>query len=145
MSSSEAIVRFISSLAGIRSMFRQTHLFAEKQNIVQTVSTQVEPFKGEVSDYADKGISLTIALNANLRSPPDLERHAVGMTLLIRRRGGKWIAEAEVGWTGRDIGWDPFESREIERASPEELMDDVPPLVEWMDANFRETIKKLSG
>ena len=65
------------------------------------------------------------------------------MTLLLRRREGRWIAEAEVGWTGRDVGWDPLASNEIECASPEDLMAKVPPLVTWMDATFRETVEKL--
>src|SRR4051794_29190147 len=111
MSSSEVVVRFISFLALVRSMFRQTHLFAEKENVFCDVSTNVEPFKVEESEYADDGVTLSIALNANLRNPRDSERQALGMSLLIRRSSGNWIAEAEVGFTGRDVGWDPFECK----------------------------------
>ena len=143
MSASEVVLRFVGFLAVVRSMFRQTHLFAEKQRSLQSVSTSVEPFKVEDSAYADEGVTLTLALNANLRKPPSSERQAVGMTLLLRRREGRWIAEAEVGWTGRDVGWDPLASKEIECASPEDLMAKVPPLVTWMDATFRETVEKL--
>lgn len=143
MSSSAVVIQFISFLALIRSLFRQTHLFAEHEIVISEVSTHVEPFKVEESDYADNGVTLSIALNANLRNPRDPEKQAIGMSFLVRRRGGIWLAEAEVGFTGRDVGWDPFESKEARFNTIEDLMVDAIPLVSWMDRVFRDAVLKL--
>jgi hypothetical protein len=143
MSVSEAFVRFIVFLSDARSMFRQTHLFAEKERTIRDVSTLIEPFKGEESQYADYGVTLSIALSANLRDPPNVERRALGMSLLIRRSSGTWIAEAEVGWSGNEVGWDPFASREIQSTSPEDVIANVPALVAWMDSTFRSAVAEL--
>lgn len=143
MSASTVVIQFISFLALVRSMFRQTHMFAETVTAISDVSTHVEPFKVEGSDYADNGVTLSISLNANLRKPQDPERQAIGMSLLIRRSGGSWIADAEVGFTGRDVGWDPFDSKEAQFDTVEDLMIDAAPLVNWMDRVFRDAVAKL--
>lgn len=143
MNSTETILRFLSFLSEVEAMFRQVHLDAEKNHALRDVSTMVIPFKCEVSDYADHGVTISVALNAELRYPVDSDKKAIGMALLLRHAGGRWIAEAEVGWTGKNIGWDPFDSREAQEAAIEEMMNAVPPLVEWMGMRFREEVAKL--
>jgi hypothetical protein len=143
MNVSETIIGFIAFLSDVRSMFRQTHLFVEKERAIRDVSTLIEPFKGEESQYADCGVTLSIALNANLRNPPNLERRALGMSLLIRRSSGTWIAEAEVGWSGNAVGWDPFASRKIQSTALEDVIANVPALIAWMDSTFRSAVAEL--
>jgi hypothetical protein len=126
-------------------MFRKTHLFAEKSSALQAASTTVIPFKSEQTDYAEYGVTLSVALNAEIRKPVDREKMAIGMALLMRRSGGVWIAEAEVGWTGRDVGWDSFASREVQSSSVEQLIEEVPALIAWMDETFREEVERLSA
>jgi hypothetical protein len=143
MNSTELILKFLTFLARVRAMFRQVHLFAENSPALHTVSTMVIPFKGEPSDYADDGVTISIALNAELRKPVDSEKKAIGMSLLLRHSGGRWHAESEVGWTGEKIGWDPFDSKEVRAISIEEITNQIPPLVEWAGMRFREEVAKL--
>ena len=143
MNSTGIILRFLAFLAEVRSMFRQVHLFAEKSNAFRAVSTDVIPFRGEESDYAQDGVTISIALNAELRAPIDSEKKALGFSLLLRHVQTGWIAEAEIGWSGEMVGWDSFDSREAKAASIEEVVGMVSPLVEWMGARFREEVAKL--
>jgi len=143
MNSTEIVLKFLAFLAQVRTMFRQVHLFAEKIPALQTVSTTVIPFESQQSDYADAGVTISVALNAEVRVPVDSEKKALGMCLLLRHTGGLWLAEAEVGWTGEKVGWDPFDSKEARATSVEEIICIVPPLVEWMEMRFREEVAKL--
>jgi hypothetical protein len=145
MNSNEIILKFVAFLAHVRAMFRQFHLFAEKSPVLHSVSTMVIPFKGDPSDYADDGVTVSIALNAEVRKVTDSEKKAVGMSLLLRHSGGLWIAEAEVGWTGEKVGWDPFASKEVQATSIEEIMNKIPSLVEWMGVRFRDEVEKLQN
>jgi hypothetical protein len=126
-------------------MFRQVHLFAEKNPALNSVSTMVIPFKGGQSDYADDGVTISVALNAELRKPAASEKKAIGMSLLLRCTGGRWHVESEVGWTGEKVGWDPFDSKEAQADSIEEIICMTPPLVEWAATRFREEVAKLPG
>jgi hypothetical protein len=144
MTSDEIVLEFLVFLAHVRALFRQVHLFAEESPALRDVSTTVIPFKGEPSDYADRGVNVSVALNAEVLNPTNSERKAIGMSLLLRRSGGLWIAEAEVGWTGDRIGWDPFDSKETQATSIDEIMAKITPLVEWMSLRFQEEVTKLS-
>jgi hypothetical protein len=143
MSSSDVILNFIEFLASVRSMFRQTHLYAEKQPALRDVTTSIEPFKAEGSHYSDLGADLSFELTANLRDPPTSERRSIGMSLLVRRSAGTWFAVGEIGWSGDEVGWDSFQSKELEYSSPEDLMANVHTLVEWMDFAFRAAVTEL--
>ncbi len=143
MNSTDIILRFLSFLSAVRTTFRQVHLDAEKDRALRDVSTMVLPSKGEASDYADDGVTISVALNAELRNPIDSDKKAIGMSLLLRHAGGRWIAEAEIGWTGKNIGWNQFDEREVQGATVEDLMNAAPPLVEWMETRFREEVAKL--
>ena len=142
MNSTETVLRFLALLADVRSMCRQVHLEAEKNHALRDVSTMVIPFKGESSADDDEGVTISVALNAELRDRRP-ERSAIGMSLLFRHSGEQWIAEAEVGWIDRSIGWDQFDERKAEGNTIEEMMDSVPQLVEWLVARFREELVNL--
>ncbi|MEI6218798.1 MAG: hypothetical protein WCP86_07845 [bacterium] len=143
MNSTELIITFLTFLAGVRAMFRQVHLFAEGSPALHNVSTVVIPFKGESSGYADDGVTISIALNAELRKPADSEKKAIGISLLLRHIDGRWHAESEVGWTGEKVGWDPLDSKEVQAVSIEEIINQIPPLVEWAGMRFREEVAQL--
>ena len=143
MNSNVTILNFLTFLAEIRSMFRKMHLFAEQSNLLQSVSTTVIPFKGEPSDYADDGVTLSVALNAELLKPVDCEKKALGAALLLRHTAGFWLAEAEVGWTGEKVGWDPIHSREVKSPSIEQIIEKIPPLIELIKERFTEEVRKL--
>lgn len=139
----EVIVQFIAFLANARVMFRQTHLFAERSPVFREILTSLDFFKGQETGYADGGVTVSIALNAELRQPNDLDGCAMGMSLLIRRSAGAWITEAEVGWTRMDVGWDPFASMDLRSTSVEQMMAAAPTQIAWMDAVFREAVTQL--
>ena len=88
-------------------------------------------------------MTVSVALNAELYKPTNADRKAIGMSLLLRHAGGRWLAEAEVGWTGEKVGWNQFDSNEAQAKSIEEIVSLVPPLVKWMDAKFRTEVAKI--
>ena len=143
MNSTEIVLRFLGFLSEVQTMFRKVHLDAELDRALRDVSTSVLPFKTEASDYADHGVTICVALNAELVTPIDSDKKAIGMSLMLRHAQVHWIAEAETGWTGQATGWDQFDEREAQVATLEELMDIVPSLVEWMGKRFREEVAKL--
>ena len=145
MKSTEQVLAFLSFLAEMHSIFRHAHLFSESCPALCNVSTLVIPFKGRTSDYADEGVTVSIALSADLRKPIDRERRAIGMSFLLRHAEGHWRAETEAGWIGEEVGWDPFDSRETQSTSIEEIISNVSPLVEWADVRFRAEVAKLSS
>ena len=143
VSSSESVLDFIGFLASVDAQFRRARIAAEKSAAVRDVSTMVIPFKAATSDDADKGVTISVALNAELRRPLNSERKALGMSLLLRRVAGSWIAESEVGWSGKEIGWDVFEAKELKADSLESLMLQVPAIVDRASARFAEEVAKL--
>jgi len=143
MTSTEDIVKFVTFLAQTQRMFLQVQIFAENSALLHSVSTSIFPTQGKSSDYAEYGVTISVALHAMLRRPPDSEKWAMGMSLLLRHTGGSWLAEAEVGWTGQEIGWDPFDSKEVRATSIDEIYLNVPPLVEWMGLRFRDEVARL--
>lgn len=145
MNTTQTILRFIEFLAQVSASFNKVAIFAENQTSLHTVTTRVSPFKGESSEYAEEGATIAVFLNAELRAPVDSEKKALGMSLLLRHTAGLWVAEAEVGWSGEMVGWDPIESKESRATSIEELMNETPPLVEWMGGKFAEALQDLKA
>jgi hypothetical protein len=143
MSSSDSVLDFIAFLASVDAQFRRTRIAAEKSTALRDVSTMVIPFKAATSDDADNGVTISVALNAELRRPLDSERRAIGMSLLLRRVAGSWIADSEVAWSGKDIGWDAFDAKELQTDSLESLMVQVPAIVDWASARFAAEVAKL--
>lgn len=141
MSDNDLILKFLVFLAQVRTSFRKTHIFAESNPILRNVNTSITPFRAE-SANADLGVTLSVDLFADIVNAADIEKSSLGMSLVLRCYGGLWIAEAEVGWSGHEIGWDPFDSREAQSRSIEGIMDKVHLLVEWMEARFREEVQK---
>ncbi len=130
-------------LAETEAVFRGVHIVCERNLAFRAVSTSVIPFKAKPSDYADEGVTIEIALNAELRYPCAPERKAIGMSLLLRHSGNYWIAEAEVGWSGVQIGWDPLHSKEAVAESIEDIMDKISPMVEWVANQFKSEVAQL--
>jgi hypothetical protein len=144
MNSTDTIIlKFTAFLAQVSAAFNKVAILAEQNPALHTVTTRVIPFKVEPSDYADDGVTISVALNAEVRKPADSEKKAMGMSLLLRRAGGVWFAEAEVGWTGEKVGWDPFDSKEAQATSIEAIISKAPALVDWMGMRFREEASKL--
>jgi hypothetical protein len=143
MNSTDTILEFLIFLADVQTIFRQVQLSVEKSPALQDVSTFVIPSKGDPSPYAQGGVLISIALNAELRKPLNADRKAIGMSLLLRHTGGSWLAEAEVGWSGESIGWDQFDARDDSAVSVEEIMTKAKTLVVWMGTRFKEEVAKL--
>ncbi len=145
MRESEAIIlRFLQLLADVRKTFLDVELFAERSEALRSVSVLVNPFKANPSEYANGGVTISMELDAELTNPLDADRKAIGMSLLLRHSREVWIAEAEVGWIGQNIGWNQFDEREVQSDTIEEMIQKVPSLVEWMDGRFKEEVTSLT-
>ncbi len=142
MNSTEVILDFLSFIADLRKKFGEVHLVAERCPALHDVTTEVIPFKGEPSDYAERGVTICLSLIAELRKPIDSDKKAIGVDLLLRHTEQGWIAEAEIGWSGREIGWDNFDEREAQTETIEETYIIVPPMVDWLGSRVREEIAK---
>jgi hypothetical protein len=143
LNSTQIILEFLAFLAEVEGMFRQVHLFAEKIPAFRSVCTMVIPSKAEPSEYADHGVIISIALDAELRKPIDSDKKSLGISLLLRHTRGVWLAEADVGWSGQNIGWDSFDSKEAQAKSIDEIVSMTPSLVDWLDMRFREEVGKF--
>ena len=53
------------------------------------------------------------------------------------------MLKAEVGWSGESIGWDPFDFRELQEPFIDGIIQQVPPLIDWMALRFRGEVEKL--
>jgi hypothetical protein len=144
MNSTTTVLHFLDFLADVRRMFNQVHIVSERSAALHSVSTEVFPFKGKSSTHDYGGLTISVYLSAELRSPPDSEHRAIGMSWLLRHTDGVWLSEAEVGWSGRMIGWDHFDSREVQADSIEVIIDKIPPTLEWLCERFKEEVRVLS-
>ena len=140
------LLEFIGILAYVRKELRCLEIFASKQSSVSSISVTVAPTKTEsVSDYADAGVTMLLALDAELKIPLDDNKKAIGASFLLRRSLGIWIVEAEVGWSGSEIGWDAFHSQEIREELFAQVAPKIPELLEQLSARFRSAIIQLSS
>lgn len=143
--STDLVFGFVGLMAEVQARFRTEAILAERNPALYDLSTSVIPSKCDPSDYADDGVTIHVALNAELRVPLDEDKKAIGTSLLIRHAEGHWIAESEIGWSGARIGWDPFDSQEIEADTLEELVQRIPAIVDWVCTRFREETAKLTS
>ena len=141
----DSILDFLSLLASIRAGFRRIHIFSEECGLFRRVITTVNPFMVANADgYADGGVTIQFGLDAELLTPPNLERKALGASLLLRRKSGMWVLEAEIGWSGEQVGWDSIDSRDTTETTIEGVIQKMPELGEWLCARFKEEVGKLA-
>jgi hypothetical protein len=141
----DCVFEVLGVLAAIHNAFIGVSASIGNHPAITRVSTSVLPVKSRApTDYADEGIIVSVAINANLVNPKDRDKAALGASILLRRPLGVWVAEAEVGWTGASIGWDSFDSREGQAEQFAQLTPQLPALVDWVLARFQEELAKLS-
>jgi len=142
--SDECVLEFIGILAAVNRCFTQTAASIRGMSVISSVSVLVIPVGMQsASEYADLGMVISLAVNAELRAPVDDNRKAIGVSLLLRRSSGVWIVEAELGWSGVAIGLDAFDSREERMGDWSELASKVPDLAEWLSARLESEVKRL--
>ena len=137
MNTNEVILSFLIFMAKAGAMFRQIHVMAEKCPGLKNISTQVIPFRVDPSEYADGGVTLSFALDADVVAP-DGGLLALGISLVLRRSGGVWIAEAAVGGVDEKVGWTSLDSRDVRGESMEDIIAGALPLIDWMRTRLAE-------
>ena len=141
-----ATLDFIATLANINATFRKLQILVSKSNMIKQTSISINPVKSDsTSEYSDYGVSISIAIDSVLVTPPDDEKNSIGASLLLRRPAGVWIAEAEIGWSGVSIGWDVFAAQEVQASSFDELSLRIPVLVEWLETRYKAEVEKLAS
>ena len=139
------ILNFLTVLAHVRRMFRQIHILAEKTKLFRRVTTTVNPFTtANAEGYADQGTTIQLSLEAELLEPPSPDRKAFGASLLLRHNCDVWVLEAEIGWSGQEVGWDPVDSKDVTEATIEAMMQKIPELGDWVCCRFRKEVGKLT-
>jgi len=142
------ILRFMQLLATLRAIFRKTHIFLESVERFKMVSTHVIPFQQiensfENSDQETLGVSISFAIDADLKQPSDVNHASIGVSLKLWHVENRWKAEAEIGWSGSDIGWDPFDDKEIETDNIEQLIDKLPEFTETFLDHFKRVVSDI--
>lgn len=143
VSSTDLVLRCIATLAEARAKFRDVHIAMQKDRQFCEVSTDVFPGKTQACEYADYGVTLSVALNCELCKPISEDKKALGMSVLVRHSNGVWVCEFELGWSGLAVGWDAFDSTTVESATIEMLLEDIPSGTNQLCEKFLEFVKKL--
>jgi|ERR1043166_7410955 hypothetical protein len=138
------LLEFIGILATLHKELVELCITTSKHPLIRETVRSVIPVKSQSSeDYADKGVLISLAVNAKLLEPKNRDKTALGVSLLLRRPLGVWVAEAEVGWTGASIGWDVFDSREKRAEQFSLLAAELPELMHWLSARFRQELADM--
>ncbi|MCO7227473.1 hypothetical protein [Pleionea sp. CnH1-48] len=133
---------FLRALGVVRASFRRAQINVQKQSEVKSVVVSVNPSYSEEStetenDYAQDGVTLNIALDADLNLKGPDEQDGMGVSLLIRRSNNNWIVEGEIGWSSSYIGWDQFYEKELVHQNISEVIEMLPPFVESLLDDFQ--------
>lgn len=132
------VLDFLVWMAHARSGFRELHIATERDPLFISVSTILAPI-GESREEA----MLSLSLLADLRRPIDQSRSGLGVAIELRFVEDKWVIDAEVGWSGKDIGWDAIDSRSSVLISLAELEGESGRMIEWLTTRFSEEAAKM--
>jgi len=139
----ELVLKCIAALADVRAKFRDVHIAMQQDRQFCEVSTDVFPGKTQVCEYADYGVTLSVALNCELCKPISEDKKALGMSVLVRHSNGVWVCEFELGWSGQAVGWDAFDSTTVESATIEMFIESITSGTSHLCEKFLEFVKKL--
>jgi hypothetical protein len=132
-------IDFMRVIIDARRSFRQMHVDIERAAISNNVSTNVTPFKNEVSDFSDEIIAVSIDLAAELVDYSDPEKSVIGVSLSYSFCGNGCEIEASFGWIGDISGWAPTSTWEHRCAVPEDLA----PITNEMLKNLRGCVDEF--
>lgn len=141
------ILDFCSVLAAIRSLCRDTHIYLERLECFKQVQTIVSPFRqaedrDDFQEYARRGVSLSFFIDADLAKIIDVNKCSLGFSLVIRYSGDHWVAEGEIGWSGRDVGGDTIASHDLSAKSINEFIKGLPTFTEQVLKEYRLIVQE---
>ena len=133
----EAIVEFCSALALVRERFRAVHICLEQKPFLRQVTTTVSHARGNFNEallrgrqrageQAAYGVEISYSLDAELPEPIASDKYSLGASIAIRSLGGRWLLQAEVGWSCKSCGWEEHQAFEREAATAREVVIALP-------------------
>ena len=143
----KAVLDFLVALARVRSKFREQHVFLESLNVFECIKTTVSPFivrDTPDASYALEGVTLNVVINAEVKHPKDPNKRSLEASILIRFASGRWVAEGEVGWSGRDMGCDVLEESQLLVESVEQLVQQLPHFADTVLNQYKRTVEDYS-
>ena len=145
--SDRAVVSFSRKLASIRRMFREAHIFAEKQPCFRSVGTTVSHAERDVVDGDSRhpSVEVSFSVDGDLTQVIDEEKYSLGASVAIRFVQNEWRAEGEVGWSCFTLGWDEYRSFEMISKSVVDLEDSIEAFVASVLNCYREAIGQLTA
>lgn len=143
VNSTELVLKCMAALADVRAQFRTVHIAIQKDAQFYEVSTDVFVGRTQACEYADYGVTLSVALNCELCTPISADKKAIGMSVLIRHSNGVWVSEFELGWSGQAAGWDTFDSTTNQSAAIEQLIEGIAGPTNQLCEKFLQVVKNL--
>ncbi len=138
----DLIQQFLHMLGIVRKLFRLIHIEVENSSIFRKVETTVSPFIDEIGSLDEKA-SLSIFLDAEIENSIDKEKQSLGVSLTIRYHQQFWLAEGEIGWSGKSVGWDNYIDREYKSEDIDDFIIELPSFVKKLLEQYKVEYKKL--
>lgn len=85
---------------------------------------------------------ISISLDAKLHQPIIPGKYGIGASFFLHHVGNGWLAEAEIGWTSNEIGWESFGSREVQQESIAGIEEACRPILDWLEKKYQEEASK---
>lgn len=136
------VLLFIRTLARMRYLFRDLHLYLQSMSGVHCIHVDISPSEhsssSEISkNYADYGVTINMELDSELTKMGPEGQHSMGISVLVRRSNGQWIAEGEIGWISNEIGWDRFYDKEIKADNINIFFEELPKFTSTMVTEYK--------
>ena len=133
------ILQFVAMMAKVRKNLRVLHIELEKMPQIASICVDVSPAEYESGDLRER-VSLAFFLDARLRDPLTPEQYSLGLSLLVKHDGEKWITEGEIGWSGGEPGWRSYIEQTLELVSIEDLLKRLPPFAKEVADLYRKEV-----
>jgi hypothetical protein len=101
-----AIANFCRLLARVRKLFRETHIYAEKQPCFKKVTTTVSHSEKDIITIKDRlpAVEVSFSVDGDLTKIFDGEKYSLGASVAIFYVQNEWRLEGDVGWSCSESG-----------------------------------------
>ncbi|MGD9158473.1 MAG: hypothetical protein PVG39_08715 [Desulfobacteraceae bacterium] len=137
-----AIVNFCRMLAKIRKLFRETHIYAEKQPCFNGVTTTVSHSEKDIITVDERlpAVEISFSVDGELNEIIDKEKYSLGASIAIYYVQDEWRVEGDVGWSCVESGWDDYESFEMVAMNSIELENEIERFVNQTLNSYKSAI-----
>ena len=137
-----AIVNFCRLLARVRKLFRETHIYAEKQPCFKGVTTTVSHSEKDIITINERlpAVEVSFSVDGDLNEVIDKEKYSLGASIAIFYVQDEWRVEGDVGWSCFESGWDDYESFEMVAKNTIELEGELESFVNKTLNSYKSAI-----